>query len=145
MLSVRVIMKAFISKTSLRKVLRRAIWWCGVLLVIGVNAFFFFSEPAFVWKLTSSEFQAFVSHASSDHRINESPFSLYTPVVVPLAAIQSLPPAISFPNPLSWGLPVSLLFIFTIITHSVCLLKGEENKGTQILLAIHIPPPKQLC
>ena len=117
----------------------------GVLLVVAVNAFVLLSDTNTTGSSTFRDIVLFVDHASEEHKVNETPFSLTLNFSGAAVSIMDSMPAIPLTPPqFVPALIGQLLFGFMSIAICFYLFKGEENKNSQFYPNVMVPPPRFL-
>ncbi|MGB3074975.1 MAG: hypothetical protein WBB36_06620 [Chitinophagales bacterium] len=117
----------------------------GFVLVVTFNAFIFITDYPPVSSPSLKLIAEFVDHASMEHHINESPFTLNLNFKVAPAHVMDA--ATSFPITLPQFTPAILwlmVFGLTICFICFCFFRGEKNMNTQFFPGILLPPPKYL-
>lgn len=115
----------------------------GLLLVLCVNAFVFLTNYHTGSSSSLKVIAEFVDHANVDHQANKTHFNLslsFKPLSVHVMdSVPALP--ISLPQ---FTPAILWLMVFALMISSICfcLFRGEENKNTQFIPGIIIPPPK---
>ena len=117
----------------------------GILLVVAVNAFVFLSDTNTTGSSIFRDIVLFVDHASEEHKVNETPFTLTLNFSQAAVSVMENIPAIPLTLPqFSPALIGQLLFGFMSIAICFYLFKGEENKNSQFYPNVMVPPPRFL-
>lgn len=115
----------------------------GLFLVIAVNAFVFFAEHTFISSPSLQFISEFVNHASEEHRVNNSTFTLTLHFSTAPVHLMDAAPAFPVTIP-QFAAGTWWLMVFGLLSISICFcfFRGEESRNSQFIPGIILPPPK---
>lgn len=115
----------------------------GVMLLFAINVFVIVTDHAPSDATSLLRIAAFVNHASDQHHVNDTPFTLrlsFRPATFSMMEAMASFPAT--PTQLTTANLWLLLLGFTIPFICFCFFSGEENGNTQFFPAAFFPPPE---
>lgn len=130
--------KNFLLKQKLLAILR----WAGLFSVIAVNAFIFLTDHDFIKSPTFQAINAFVRHATDEHKINATLNTIsisFHPLPVHL---MDSAPVVPVSAPSIAGILWIIAFGMIISFMCFCFFRGEEDINNQFTPSIIIPPPE---